>query len=58
MTTKSEIARLHQKRRQVAERIKEVAPMIAALVGMLDEVKVDLLLIALSGAFLPANPGE
>lgn len=47
MADKKEI---ESKRAAVASRIKELAPNAEMLVAMLDEVKLDLLLIALAGA--------
>jgi hypothetical protein len=38
------------KRQKAASKIKEVAQHIDSLINMLDETKIDLLLIALSGA--------
>lgn len=47
---------LEAKRKQAAAKIKEVAPHIDMLISMLDETKIDLLLIALAGAkILPAE---
>lgn len=52
MGLQSEALILEEKRRMVAERIREVAPHIDTLARMLDETKVDLILIALTGARL------
>lgn len=45
---------LDAKRQQAAEKIREIAPHADVLIGMLDETKIDLLLIALAGATLSA----
>lgn len=46
---------LEAKRNMAAKKIKEVAPHIDTLISMLDETKVDLLLISLSGAKIKAE---
>jgi hypothetical protein len=46
---------LDAKRERAAAKIKEVAPHIEALISMLDETRVDLILIALSGETLPGG---
>lgn len=48
-------ARLAAKRERAATKIEELAPHARLLLGMLDETKVDLLLIAIGGAHLPGG---
>ena len=51
-------AAIESKRRRVVEVIERTAPHIRELAGMLDEVKVDLILIALAGERLdPTHEG-
>lgn len=53
MATKADSARVDAKRLLVAATIQEIAPHANVVLFMLDEVKIDLLLIALVGARLP-----
>lgn len=46
---------IEDKRQRVIDVIERTAPHIDQLVGMLDEVKLDLILIALSGERLSAG---
>lgn len=48
--------RLAAKRARAVARIQELAPHAPLLIGMLDEMKVDLLLIALGGATVEVAP--
>lgn len=45
---------LDAKRERAAARIEEVAPHIRTLIAMMDETKVDLILMAIAGETLPA----
>ncbi|WP_164898551.1 hypothetical protein [Mesorhizobium sp. M7A.F.Ca.MR.362.00.0.0] len=47
-------ANLEAKRKQAVAKIKEIAPHAEVLIGMLDETKIDLLLISLAGATIVA----
>lgn len=51
MTSNADLAK---KRAAAAAKIKEAAQHIESLIALLDETKVDLILIALAGATLPA----
>lgn len=46
----SKYSNLDKKRAAAAAKIEEVAPHILSLIALLDETKVDLILIALAGA--------
>lgn len=46
---------IEAKRLQAAAKIKEIAPHAEVLIGMLDETKIDLLLIALAGATIAVS---
>lgn len=46
---------IEAKRARAAAKIKEIAPHIDALIAMLDETRVDLILIALCGETLPGG---
>ncbi|WP_292099470.1 hypothetical protein [Mesorhizobium sp.] len=48
-------ANVQKKRARAVAKIKEVAPHVESLIQLLDETKVDLILIALAGATLPAE---
>lgn len=41
---------LDRKRKEAANKIKSVAPHVDMLINMLDETKIDMILIALAGA--------
>jgi hypothetical protein len=56
--TKLDSERIETKRARVVAKIKEVAPHIDYLAGVLDETKLDLLLISLAGETLPASPAQ
>jgi hypothetical protein len=58
VTAKSDRERVEAKRARVVAKIKEVSPHIDYLAGILDETKLDLLLIALAGERLPASPTQ
>lgn len=49
---------LRVKREMLVARVKDLAPKIDTLVGMLDETKVDLVLIALVGLKLDITEGS
>lgn len=50
MASNADKIRLDRKRAAVIAKIQEVAPHAPVLIGMLDEVKLDLILIALAGS--------
>jgi hypothetical protein len=47
-------ANLDAKRKQAVAKIQEIAPHAELLIGMLDETKIDMLLISLAGATIGA----
>lgn len=47
MTSKSDQDRIARKRDAVATKIKEIAPHADTMLGMLDETRIDMLVIAL-----------
>lgn len=55
MPTKEANERLASKRQCAAAKIRELAPHVDTLIDLLDETKVDLLLIALCSETLPGD---